>query len=187
MTSLSMTQEQGKETERILVLAARAGDANAFALLVEKHRDLAFAYAYATLRNKEEAEDATQEAFIRALQSLPQFRSDAQWGTWLMRILRNHCIDLIRKRKRQGTTELTETFRDPLPSPEFQAYNSLQQRELQRAIAALPDKFRVPLTLHYTAGRTYKEIAHALEIPETTVTGRIARALHLLRRKMPKE
>lgn len=182
-----MIQERAEASEERLVQAALQGDRSAFTTLVLRYRDVAFAYAFATLRNREEAEDAAQEAFLRAFQSMNRFRNGSTWGTWMMSILRNHCIDLLRRKSKRVETPLQETHPCAFPTPEFQLMNTIQREELQKAIAALPDKFRIPLMMHYASGSTYREIALALAIPETTVTGRIARALHLLRRRMHRE
>lgn len=182
-----MVQERVEESEERLVQAAMAGDRSAFTALTLRYRDVAFAYAFAVLHSREEAEDATQEAFLRAFQSLGRFRFGSRWGTWVMRILRNHCIDLLRRKRKFDVAPLQETLATSLPSPELQALDSAQREELRRAISLLPEKFRTPLMMHYGSGRTYKEIALALAIPETTVTGRISRALHLLRRRMHRE
>src|SRR5438045_3706318 len=93
MTSMAMTQAPGSVTDEMLAAAAREGDQEAYSLLVARYRDVALAYACARLRHREEAEDAVQEAFVRAYMALGRFRVSECWGAWMMRILRNLCTD----------------------------------------------------------------------------------------------
>lgn len=175
-----------EQTDEVLVQAARSGDREAFGLLVSRYRDLVHAFAYARLRNREEAEDAAQEVFVRALEHLPEFRSD-RFGAWLMRIARNHCMDILRRRRSRRTEELSDQWMDHSPTPEMAALTRERRRELCAALDALPEKHQVLVLMHYGSGRSYREMALALDLPETTVVGRMAAALRTLRRRMGKD
>src|SRR5262249_16297474 len=149
-------------------------DRAAYETLVGRYRDTVFAYAFACLRSRDEADDIAQEAFVRAWQALDRFRASGCWGAWLMRILRNLCADALRRRRRAAPEG------DPAdlgPSPEMLALAAERSRELSAAVGALPEKYRIPLMMHYGSGRTYREIAVALGLPESTVVGRMAGAL----------
>lgn len=187
MTSASMTQEQTQESDEVLVMAARMGDRRAFNLLMQRYRPIAFAYANATLRHKEEAEDAVQEAFLRAFQSLPKIRVNATWSKWLMQILRNHCIDILRHRKCVQIQPLLDSLPDLGDSPEWAVLKEERKEKLRIVIDGLAEKYQIALLMHYASGRTYKEIALALDIPESTVTGRIAGGLRILRERFRRE
>ena len=101
-----------------------------------------------------------------------------------MRILRNHCTDMLRRRRNRPTGwENLERVEDGA-TPEMVAISQERRRELHAAVAALPEKFRVPILMHYGSRRTYREIALALGIPETTVIGRMAGGMRQLRRRL---
>ena len=188
MTTIAMAQTPPELTDEALAKAAQAGDTTAFATLAERYRVVAFAYANACLRNRDEAGDAVQEAFVRMYQSLARFRVSECWGAWMMRIVRNLCTDTLRRRRRNRVPldEVGELSAGG-PSPEQFALASARTKELNRAIAALPDQYRIPLLMHYASGRTYREIALALGLPESTIGGRLAGALRRLRRRLQQE
>ncbi len=182
MTGYAMTQAYSEVSDEVLARAAKAGDAASFSLLVERHRDLAFAYALARLRDPEEAEDAAQEAFVRAYRALTVFDPAMRFTPYLMRILRNHCHDLLRRRRVRHSVPLAPQLRSDAPSPEEKTLREERSALIRKAIASLPDHHRVPLEMHYASGCTVREIAQALGLRESTVTGRLAGALRSLRR-----
>ena len=183
MSDMALTQTPTPVTDEALAAAARAGNDEAFAQLVARYREVAFAYAFACLRHRDEAEDVVQEAFVRAFLALDRFRITECWGAWLMRILRNLCTDALRRRKGR-LTETIEQWPENSPTPEMAVLTEERRRELNNAIAALPEKFRIPLLMHYVSHRTYREIALALGLPESTVIGRMAGAMRQLRRRL---
>jgi RNA polymerase sigma-70 factor (ECF subfamily) len=187
MASMTMAQSPTEVTDERLAEAARDGDRQAFASLVARYRDTAFAYAYVRTGNRDEAEDLAQEAFVRAFQTLNHFRTNGCWAAWLMSILRNLCHDAYRRKQTRGTVDFTADLRDTNPSPEAIALSEAAMKALGSSVDSLPEKYRTPLLLHYSGRQTYKEIALALELPESTIVGRMAGALRLLRRKMVEE
>ena len=182
-----MVSMPAERTDEALVEAARAGDREAFSMLVERYRMLVYSFSYARLRNREEAEDVAQEAFLRAFQYLPEFRMSDRFGGWLMRITRNLCTDVARRRKSRPTEELSEDWMDGSPTPEMAAMAKEKRRELTSAINGLPEKHQILVLMHYGSGRSYREMALALDLPETTIVGRMAAALRGLRRRLGKE
>jgi RNA polymerase sigma-70 factor (ECF subfamily) len=186
MESMAIGQGMAEIPDEALVAASRSGDREAFSLLVERHRELAFACALAYMRDREEAEDVAQEAFSRAYASLATFRGGV-WQGWFMRILRNLCLDTLRRRKVRKTEPIDVNWLDQSPSPEAQVLEIERRRHLAWAIGTLPEKFRVPLVMHFLSQRTYREIAVALGLPETTVVGRTTRAVRLLRERLEAE
>ena len=187
MNSMTLAQYQTERTDEVLASAAQKGDPDSFTILIARYREITLAYAYAFLGNRDEAEDAAQEAFVRAYLSLAQFRVSQVWGSWLMRILRNHCTDL--KRRKQSTEmplwnmELPSDF----PSPETSALTHERRERIAKAICRLPEKYRVPIAMHYISRRTYREIALALDLPESTITGRLAVGLRKLRQTLSED
>jgi RNA polymerase sigma-70 factor (ECF subfamily) len=167
--------------DQALVAAALAGRAEAFGTLVERYDRAVYHLAYRTLRNPEEARDATQEAFFKAYRSLRTFRPGAKFSTWIFSIAYHACCDRLSRRKRYSNEELPERA-DPGAGPESQAIAEDEARRLRAAIAALPEKYRTVVTLYHLQGRQYDEIAQVLGIPMGTVKTHLFRAKEQLRR-----
>ena len=175
---------QTESDDLALAAAARDGDRSAYAVLIARYRGMAFAYALSALGNREEAEDAAQDAFVQAYSAMPRFDPDrAEWAAWFMRIVRNRCRDWLRRRKTRRPAEMPLEIVDEAPGPEAVTMADDRRRVLMQAVAALPEAQRVPLIMHYAAGRTRVEIAHALGVPESTIIGRLAGGLKTLRRR----
>src|SRR5262249_36264149 len=117
MTSLA-GQMSFEAPDPSLVAAARTGDRAAFSVLVERYRDVIFAYALAVLRHRADAEDVTQETFLRAYRALHRLRTLDSWEAWLMRILRNLCRDNLRRRRVRKTEPIDCAWLEGDASPE---------------------------------------------------------------------
>ena len=134
--------------ERALIIRAKAGDPRAFDALVRAHASFAHNVALRTLGDAREAEDVTQEAFVRAWRALPRFREDGRFSTWLYRIVVNLCYDRAPRLRRRATAmpvDAAALLPDRRPSPE----GAVAQRELRRAVSRamdrLPDPYRMLL------------------------------------------
>jgi RNA polymerase sigma-70 factor (ECF subfamily) len=184
---MAMAQSPEEQSDELLADLALTGDAKAFAALVAKYRDIVYAYAYARLRHRDEAEDIVQEAFVRAFVGLPHIHASRCWAAWLMKIVRNLCHDAGRRRRGRISEPLDEAWPDESPTPEMSMLTRERRLEVRQAIADLPEHLQVPLLMHYVSRRSYREIALALGIPETTVVGRLATALHRLRQRFKHE
>ncbi|HEY7898139.1 MAG TPA: sigma-70 family RNA polymerase sigma factor [Gemmatimonadaceae bacterium] len=171
-------QSRNPPDERILTAAAQRGDQAAFGMLVRLHSKRAYAVARAIVTVHEDAEDAVQEAFVRAYQALDRFNLDQAFGPWLNRIVANAALDLARRRKVRTTDELHEslagTFRDPGEADEL-------RRRLAEALAKLPDRMRSVLVLHDIEGFAHSEIGKTLGIPEGTARSDLHHARQRLR------
>jgi RNA polymerase sigma-70 factor, ECF subfamily len=176
-----------------LIERSRAGDVAAFEPLVEKYRQRAWRLAYNLLRDREEAWDVAQEAFIRAYQALPSFRGQSAFYTWLYRIVMNVAADRARSRGARGRAFGTERVPEEdwdrvLPdqrggdeSPEAVAARHEQRRKIAQALDALPEHHRRIIVLSDLEGLSYREIADTLEIPMGTVMSRLHNARKRLR------
>ncbi len=187
MRSLTLERMSAERSDEALVDAARAGDRAAFSELFERDRSLVYAYAYARLRDRDEAEDVVQETFVRAYLALARLRGPGAWQGWLMRIARNLCNDALRRKRVRQTEPVDPEWLDGGPSPEVQLLTEERRRVLGVAVAALPEKYRVPLLMRFGSGRSRREIAVALGVPESTIMGRLARAMRLVRRQVGEE
>jgi RNA polymerase sigma-70 factor (ECF subfamily) len=169
--------------------AASGGDKAAFSRLVEKHKQSVHGLCFRLLGNADEARDAAQEAFVRAYSGIGDFDARQPFAAWVLRIARNHCIDLLRRRR--PTLALSSEGRgDDGPetgvAPELpdhfaqggeQAMQEQEaQRDLDRAIAALPPRYREVIALFHIQHRSYAEIAAALGVPMGTVMTWLHRA-----------
>jgi len=154
------------------------------AAMAEQYRPVALAYALAVLRHQEEAEDAVEEAILRAIQAAHRYRSEQAWAPWFLSIVRNICRDCLRRRNKRATVSLDQDQLDPSPSPELVVLVGERSAMLAAAVAALPEDRRVPLVMHYTLGLTLDQTALALGLRRSTVVGRIASALRILRRAL---
>jgi len=173
------------ETERLLVEQARRGDRDAFEELVCAHEKTVYNLALRSLGNREDAEDAAQEVFVKAWLSLAAFRGESRVGAWLCRITVNACRDALRRRRGEtvslsaedenGVTrelELPDTRFDPALLAEKKALRAAVGQALER----LPEEAREVLLLRELGWRSYEEIADILTLDLGTVKSRIFRA-----------
>jgi len=171
--------------ERALIQRCTAGDATAFEPLVEKYRQRVWRLAYQVLHDREEAWDVAQEAFVRAFHSLPSFRGQSAFYTWLFRITVNVATDRHRQRgaqarafgpERVSEEEWARTTPDPGGGPEQQAARKEQRERIRSALDALPPKARTIIMLSDVEGLSYREIAEVLNCPIGTVMSRLHNA-----------
>src|SRR5258708_23808258 len=159
---MSDRDESSRAEERSLVVAAQAGNGEAFASLVRLHQRRAYAVCRAIVLTHEDAEDAVQDGFLHAYKALGRFLPDQPFGAWLYRIMANASLDLVRRRKVRDADELPETipmpFRDPGESDEL-------RRRLNQALTKLTDRQRSVIVLHDVEGFTHGEIVDVLGIP----------------------
>jgi RNA polymerase sigma-70 factor, ECF subfamily len=176
-----------------LIERCRAGDVAAFEPLVEKYRQRVWRLAYNLLRDREEAWDVSQEAFIRAYQALPSFRGQSAFYTWLYRIVMNVAADRARSRGARGRAFGTERVPEEdwervLPdqnpgdeAPDAKAARLEQRQKIVQALDTLPEHHRKIVMLSDLEGLSYREIAETLEIPMGTVMSRLHNARKRLR------
>ena len=141
-----------------LIARAQAGDGEAFGMLVGRYERAVYNLSLRTMREAEEAKDATQEAFFKAYRSLRTFRPGAKFSTWIFTIAYHACCDRLAKKRRYSSDELPERA-DPSPGPEAETERRDEARRLRNAIDALPDKYRAVITLYHLQGKQYDEIA----------------------------
>lgn len=177
-----MTREQ----EAAVIQSVLDGDVNAFETLVKEYEKNVYNLALRMTGNSEDAADMSQEAFIKAYNSLSSFRGDSKFSVWLYRIVSNVCLDYLRSRTRKPTVSLsTENddgeeveldIADESQSPELLLDRSLTRDAVRRGLAALPPDHREILLLREIQGLSYEEIATALGLEAGTVKSRIFRA-----------
>ena len=161
---------------------ALRGDRAAFGQLMHRYAGAVYNLAYRMLGNAEDAEDASQEIFLRAYTRLESFDRQRRFSTWLLSIGSNYCIDRLRRRRFSWLTLDDAVF--ALPSqergPERTAIDHEQQAIVQRALQKLPEHYRMVTVLRYWSDLSYEEIAQATGLPESTIKTRLHRARHML-------
>jgi RNA polymerase sigma-70 factor, ECF subfamily len=166
-------------SEEALVARLRAGDGAAFEQVMRRHNGRLFRVARTILRDDAEAEEALQDAYLRAFAGIGAFKGEASLATWLTRIAINEA--LMRLRRRRDTSELDFETPDPAPSPEQNAARRELRGLVERALDSLPADFRAVFILRAVEQMSVEEAAAALGIPQATVKTRFFRARRHLR------
>ena len=162
-------------------------DNAAWELVVARFRRKVFHIAYKFTGKHDDAEDLTQEIFLRVFRSLEKFNRDADFSTWLSSVARNHCIDHYRasKREREVLVEDLVAF-DLAPASSGNPHRALEERDrrsfVRRGLEMLPEKLREAVVLRDLQGLSYQEMADRLHLPEGTVKSRINRGREELAR-----
>lgn len=175
-------QEKQVNEEQVWLDQARRGDKSAFGKIIEVYQRPVYNLAYRMLNNSGEAEEAAQEAFIRAYTRLDSYNPNHKFSTWLLSITSNYCIDLIRKRR-----AILLSIDEPLPphpslmserasGPEPQLVQSEQQEMVQRLLAELAPEYREAVVLRYWHELSYDEIAEMMDTTVSAIKSRLFRA-----------
>ncbi len=180
-------------SDREAVAEARAGDTDAFRLLVDGYSRKVFRLVYRMTLNEQDAEDVVQETFLRAYRGLDQFESRADFGTWIFRIAVNAALDLMRKRQRH------EESRSPMdpegsedspglpsgdPTPERLLFSAEVRDKVSRALAGLTAVERTAFVLRHFEGMSIEEIGGVLDLKESATKNTVFRAVQKLRREL---
>jgi RNA polymerase sigma-70 factor (ECF subfamily) len=180
--------EQTSEIENSLIQRAKQGDRNAFGELVGRYYETVIGLVYHLCGDAQIAQDATQEAFIRAWVKLPSFQPRAPFRSWVYRIAVNTALDILRKKTEESLENNEEmlVMAEKSLGPEAAYIEKEQTDFLQSAVKALPEAARTVLVLREYGGLSYEEIASVLEIPLGTVMSRLNYARSSLREKLQK-
>jgi RNA polymerase sigma-70 factor (ECF subfamily) len=159
---MSSQPEIPQVPDEVLVRRAQDGDMVAFEELVARHRDKLFARAISMMRNEDDANDLSQEAWVKAWQRLKQFQGESSFATWMTRIVINLCLDQLRKNKRQRAESIQQMEEDAggverqMPTVTFNPTDGLEKTELRaridRALTQLSYEHRTVLILHEFEG-----------------------------------
>ena len=172
--------------EQVWLDKARQGDKEAFGQLIGAYQTPVYNLAYRMLNNSGEAEEAAQEAFIRAYTRLESYNPEHKFSTWMLSITSNYCIDLIRKRR-----ALLLSIDEPLPAhpalqseksqgPESQMVTNEQQEMVQELLQELQEDYRQAVVLRYWYEMSYDEIAEVMNTTVSAIKSRLFRARRLL-------
>jgi len=183
-------------SDHALIEATRQGDETAFAEIVSRYRNPITNYLYRLLNDYEEAVDLAQETFVRVYFAAERYHTGYAFSTYLYRIATNLAISEMRRRKRRKLLSLTGLFQsedgsetdfdlpDENPLPDANLLDDEQQKVIARAIASMPEKYRLPIVLRDIEEKSYEEVAEILGLGLGTTKSRISRARALLKEKL---
>ena len=189
-----LMENEKRQEDKKLIEQALQGNEKAFESLLKKYRNLVFSIMLKMVRNKQEAEDLTQEAFMKAFSSLSTFNDEFAFSTWLMKIASNNCIDFLRKRKlktysiHEPINYKDEKIEIDIPDhdagPERILIQGERSRMIEEAINELPERYRYVVILRHKEEKSYEEIAEIMNLPLGTVKAQIFRAREILNKKL---
>lgn len=170
--------------EQVWIRRACAGDHQAFAHVVQAYQGPVYNLCYRVLGHVEEAEDATQETFLRVYVNLHHYDHNKRFLNWILTIASNYCIDRLRKKHHNWTSLDDAPISESMPilneTAEQQIERSEQAETIQRLLNLLPPDYRIPLVLLYWYDFSYEAIAETLQISVPAVKSRLHRARHRL-------
>lgn len=181
---------KGAHDWKLIQLALKKGDQKAYAELMGRYRDTIFFMLLKMVKDKDDADDLTIEAFGKAFRNLGQYTPDFAFSTWLFKIATNNCIDFIRRKK--DSVSLDRTFenadgdemsfepKSDTLNPEEKAIKKQKIQMMQSVVEKLQPRYRMLVELRYFQEKSYEEIAKELDLPIGTVKAQLFRARELL-------
>jgi RNA polymerase sigma-70 factor (ECF subfamily) len=175
-------------TDEKLVARSLAGDRNAFRALVERHYTAVFRLCRSILRHPEDAEDATQEVFVRVYQALSQFQGRGAFGAWLRRLTVNHCLNRTQTSAAKAAKNAysLDLMAETLPTaveddPEERVLRAEERARIKTELDFLPAPQRAALSMRLLHGLSYEEIADIMGVPVNSVRSWLHRGRARLR------
>ncbi len=185
---------QSRLEDRELIRQALEGSQDAYRMIMQKYRNAIHHLITRMIGVQHEVEDLTQEAFIKAFNSLASFNDEFAFSTWLYKIATNNCIDYLRKRRiktfsidkpiNEHESDQGYEIPDSTYKPDAEILRRQQTQAIQDAIDALPDKYHRVIVMRHQEEKSYEEIAEELGLPLGTVKAHIFRARELLYRQL---
>ena len=194
-----MSLSSAEVTDEVLMVRFQRGDRTAFTTLVRRHQTALYNFAFRQIGAQAVAEEVVQDAFVRVVQNAADFKHEARFTTWVYTILRNLCIDQLRRRAlrrhpsldqraspggdEEGPTLLEQTA-DKRASVEREATGTELKEKIARAVETLPEEQREVFLLREISNMPFKEIAVVTGVPENTVKSRMRYALERLQQAL---
>ncbi len=171
------------ESDDKLIEMVKNGDCEAFAPLIERYKMSIYRLVYQMVHNRDDTEDLVQEIFIKAYQGIKTFKSGYKFLPWLSKIAVNHTLNFIKKERKIDVQPLewAQNYADNKGDPVQMVKEKMLKEKIAKAMAQLPEEYRVVLVLRIEEQLSYEEISQTLGIPAGTVMSRIARAREHLR------
>ena len=156
------------------------GDTNAFAVLVDRHKDMVFTLSLKMLKDREEAEEVAQDTFLKIYKSLSKFNSESKFSTWMYKVAFNTCLDRLKKNKRSQPVAAMDEFTEQEAISLINVLDSIEERErkqvIQDCLHCLPGEDSFLLTLYYFEEQSLEEIANIIGINPNNVKIRLYRS-----------
>jgi len=174
-----------------LVLEYLRGDKKSFELLLKRYLNPIYNFTRQYVKDKQEAEDVTQDVFVKVWRKIEKFDRNKKFKTWIFSIAKNTCLDWLKKKRpiafsmfdsREGGNTLAETLIDPSPLLDELAERANMSKRLAEAVKKLPLYYRLVLNLRYGYSFTFREIAEILKEPLDTVKTRYRRGMEILKK-----
>jgi RNA polymerase sigma factor (sigma-70 family) len=185
------------DDDRELIARAQRGDERAYRALLSRYERAVYNICYRMVRDKEEARDLAQEAFMKVFAILDRYNPSFAFSNWLLKITSNLCIDAMRKRRIETLPmdepiasdkgNLERQYPSPQAGPEKTLLDKERMKLLHCAIENLPDHYRIMIVLRHQQDLSYEEIARILDLPLGTVKARIHRAREMLKHRLDAE
>lgn len=185
-----------KRSDHDLIEATKNGDESAFTEIVSRYKSPITNYLYRFLNDYEEAVDIAQETFVRVYFAIDRYHTQFAFSTYIYRIATNLAISEIRRRKRRRLFSISGIFAgdkeeptefeipDERRLPDDELLENERDTQIAKAIAALPEKYRIPIILRDVEGRTYEEVSAVMDLGLGTTKSRISRGRALLKEKL---
>jgi RNA polymerase sigma factor (sigma-70 family) len=159
---------------------AREGDTNAFAVLVDRYKDMVFTLSLKMLKDREEAEEVSQDTFVKVYQSVSKFNGESKFSTWIYKVAFNTCLDRLKKNKRLQPVAVLDEFTEREAISLMNVLDSIEERErkqvIQDCLNGLPGEDSFLLTLYYFEEQSLEEIAKIIGINPNNVKIRLYRS-----------
>ena len=166
--------------DQILINQILSGDANAFTQLVNRYKDLVFTLALRMLKNREEAEEVSQDTFVKTYRSLNKFKGDSKFSTWIYKVAYNSCLDRIKKNKKYLNDVEINEFTEHQVKTVNNAFDALVEEErnqlIQDCLHLLPSDDSFLLTMYYFEEQSLDEIADIVGISANNVKVKLFRS-----------
>jgi len=166
--------------DQIIINQIIEGDTNAYAVLVDRYKDLVFTLALRMLKNREEAEEVSQDTFVKVFKSLHKFKGDSKFSTWIYKVTYNTCLDRIKKLKRTENTVTIDEFTEHQIKTIDNALDAMESEErkqaIQKCLALLPSDDSFLLTLYYFEDLSLDEISKIVGIKANTIKVKLFRS-----------
>ena len=166
--------------DQIIINQIIEGDTNAFAILVDRYKNLVFTLAFRLLKNREEAEEVAQDTFIKSYNALSKFKGDSKFSTWIYKVTYNTCLDRLKKNKRKYNEVAIDEFTEHQVKTIDNALENMVEEERKKAIQdclhILPNDDSFLITLYYFEEQSLEEIANAIGLTANNVKVKLFRS-----------
>jgi len=168
-----------------LIKICLSGRQEAFAEIVTRYKKLVYNVIFNCTGGRGEADDLSQEVFLRVFRSLKSFNPDYAFATWVIKITANVCIDFLRRnRNAEAPVEALADAGDGRSNPEERFMEHEELERIRKAVGELPEKYRIPVVLFHQQGLSYREMEKILNQPVSLIKNRLYRARLMLREQL---